>query len=249
MIKIAICEDEEIIRKQLVNIVTSYFKKRKIDLKISVFSNGKELHKACEKDFFSCIFMDIDLGDSNGIKIIEQIRSINNYPISVIFVTGYTEYKSQALSLHTFDYIVKPFKNIQIEKVLNDLLLWIGKNYTKPIKKLTFKTMEGIVSLSIDEILYIEYVNRRIEIVTFTATYHMYGKMKAIYEYFKNDDYAIPHVSFIVNLREIKKYFKSKNLIEMTDGKQIPISQLKTKEFRNIYTKYLSKCHKDMVHT
>lgn len=248
MINIAICEDEELIQRQLVNILTDYFKIRNIDLKISNFYCGTDLLKACESSDFFCIFMDIDLGDDNGVEIMKKIRESVNYPIHVIFVTSFVEYKDQVFSLHTFDYIVKPFKNEQIKKVIDDLLFWKGKDNNYPIKKLKFKTIEGIVSLSIDEILYLEYVNRRIEIVTFSTTYHMYGKMKEVYGYFKNYDYVVPHVSFIVNMKEIKKYLKSKNIIEMTDGKDIPISQLKAREFRDSYNAFLSNAYKDLVH-
>lgn len=248
MINIAICEDEELIQRQLVNILTDYFKVRNIDIKISNYYSGKALLKACESSDFFCIFMDIDLGDDNGIDIMKEIREFANYPVHVIFVTSFTEYKDQVLSLHTFDYIVKPFKNKEINKVLDDLLFWKGKDYNKPIKKIKFKTIEGILSLSIDEILYLEYVNRRIEIVTFSTTYHMYGKMKEVYGCFKQYDYVVPHISFIVNMKEIKKYLKSKNIIEMADGKEIPISQLKAREFRDSYNVFLSKAYQELVH-
>lgn len=248
MINIAICEDEEIIQKQLANTISYYFGKKKIEAKISVFSNGKNFLESCKKEIYSCVFMDIDLGDENGVEIVSQIRAANFTPMNVIFVTSFIEYRDQVLSLHTFDFIVKPFKNIQIEKVLDDLSLWINSDVKEPVKRLTLKTIEGTISLSLDEILYLEYVNRRIEIITFTTTYHMYGKMKDIYEYIKHDDFANPHVSFIVNLREIKKYYKSRNLIEMTNGKEMPISQLKVQNFRTLYNTFLSKCHKEMVH-
>lgn len=240
MLNIAICEDLEIIQKQLENILVSYFKKRQIQIKISIFSDGKSLLDVCDNVVFTLIFMDIDLGEDNGIEVMKQIRTKYNTPINVVFVTSYTEYRQQALSLHTFEYIVKPFKNIEVENVLDDLLSWIDINDETEVIKIKLKTIEGIISLNSNEILYLENVNRRIEIVTFTAKYHMYGKIKSIYENFDMNKYVIPHVSFIVNMENIKLYLKSTNSIEMVNGKNIPVSQLKVKEFRDKYLDFLN---------
>ena len=39
-IKIAICDDEEIIRKQLVNTITEYFSLKNIDIELFEYSMG-----------------------------------------------------------------------------------------------------------------------------------------------------------------------------------------------------------------
>lgn len=247
MLNIAICEDYEIIQKQLENILVSYFNKKQVEIRISIFSDGKSLLDTCDSIVFTLIFMDIDLGEDNGIEVMKQIRTNYNTPINVIFVTSYTEYRQQALSLHTFEYIVKPFKNNEVENVLDDLLCWIDINNEKEVIKIKLKTIEGIISLNSNEILYLESVNRRIEIVTLTAKYHMYGKIKSIYEIFDKNKFVIPHISFIVNLENVKLYFKSTNLIEMVNGKNIPVSQLKVQEFRNKYISFLNEYQSDAV--
>lgn len=241
MYKLAICDDEEIILKQINNLAKNYFMKRKLKFNRYLFRTGKELLDSCENNKYDCIFIDINLGIENGIDIIKAIRKKCEYPTNVVFVTGYEEYKTQVLNLHTFDYLIKPFKNSEFEKVLDDLLLWYHSYEHNDIKKLHIKTIEGLITLSLQEILYFEYIDRRIEIQTKKTTYHLYGKMKDMFEILNSENFAIPHISFIVNLSEINRFYKSKFMLEMTDGKLIPISQLKMKEFKIRYYNFIEK--------
>lgn len=89
MIKIAVCDDEEIIRKQIKNYISEYFSTKKINFEIYEFSSGIDLLQSSQKNIFSFIFLDIDLGKYNGVNIAKSIRDIQVSPINILFVPLY----------------------------------------------------------------------------------------------------------------------------------------------------------------
>lgn len=240
-IKIAICEDEEIIRKQLVNTITEYFSLKNIDIELFEYSNGYSLLKECSKYIFSFIFLDIDLGEQNGVEIAKMIRKIQTNPVNIVFVTSYAEYQTKVLSIHTFDYLLKPINKKEIHKVLDDLMFWYNSETSNLKERVTFKTINGLIIIYIDDLLYFEYNNRRIDIVTKTHIYHMYDKIKSIVSKMNKYDFVSPHAAYVINLKEVSQYIKSENRIIMTNGKNIPISQLKTKKFKEEYLNHINK--------
>lgn len=241
MTKIAICDDEELIRTQLYNLLSDYLEKRNISAEILTYSSGNELLEKIQTIELSCLFMDIDLKENiNGIETVKKIRQYQKKTM-IVFVTSFAEYANKVLSLHTFDYVTKPYKNSEINKVLDDLFYWLKDNEHDQEIKIQFKTIDGLISLNIANILYFEYKDRRIDIVTEKEKYHMYGKIRDVYAKVKDYGFAVPHISYVVNMHEIKKMIKSEYKIVMINEQDIPISQLKLKDFKHTYTDFLKK--------
>lgn len=243
-IKIAVCDDEEIIRKQIANTIMEYFSSKNIEIKIFQYSDGYSLLEDCNQFTFSFIFLDIDLGKHNGVDIAKRIRKIQTNPVNIIFVTNYTEYRTKVLSIHTFDYLSKPIDKKVIYKVLDDLMFWYNSEKSSLKERVTFKTINGLITIYIDDLLYFEYNNRRIDIVTKEHTYHMYDKIKNIVLKMNKYDFVSPHAAYVINMKEISKYLKSEHKIIMTNEKIIPVSQLKTKKFKQEYMCYIDKMWK-----
>lgn len=240
-IKIAICDDEEIIRKQVTNTIIEYFSSKNIEFEIFQYSDGCSLLEACNQFVFSFIFLDIDLGKHNGVEIAKMIRKIQVNPVNIVFVTSYAEYQTKVLSIHTFDYLLKPIDKKSIYKVLDDLMFWYNSEGTSLKERVTFKTINGLITVYIEDLLYFEYNNRRVDIVTKNHIYHMYDKIKSIVLKMTRYDFVSPHSAYVINMKEISQYIKSENKVIMTNGKNIPISQLKTKKFKEEYMNYINK--------
>ncbi|MFQ9669130.1 LytR/AlgR family response regulator transcription factor [Thomasclavelia spiroformis] len=241
MLKIGICDDDQLIKKQLGNIISDYLCNRNYSYELFFYSTGNDLLGACKDINFSFIFLDIDLGKENGVEIAKTIRAIQNRPINIVFVTSYPEYQTKVLSIHTFDYVIKPINNSQIYRVLDDLIFWQNIDMNREVERVRFKTIQGLITLYIDEILYFEYKNRRIDIITVDNIHHMYDKVKNIATLMKKYDFISPHAAYVINMKEIKQYLNSQNIIIMSNGDRIPISQLKAKMFKNEYMSYINK--------
>jgi len=101
-----------------------------------------------------------------------------------------------------------------------------------------FLTDKGLRSIALSRIVYFEFQDRKIKIKTQTAEYFCNDTLRNLFSLVGNFDFALPHKSFILNLRHIvsiKGY-----TIEMNDGSIVPLSQKKSKKFRDKYKDFLA---------
>ncbi len=114
--KAVVFDDEKTIRNVLKKVL------QKEGLQVETFSSGLgavEIIKEIKPDV---VFLDIFLEDSNGIDILKDIVSMEDYPF-VVMISGHDEYRYiiEAMRLGAYDYIVKPFDINHIRKVINDI--------------------------------------------------------------------------------------------------------------------------------
>lgn len=65
-------------------------------------------------------FLDIDMHDMNGIELAYALKRCNPH-VNIVFVTGYGNYMSDAFSLHSSGYVMKPVTAEKIRVELENL--------------------------------------------------------------------------------------------------------------------------------
>ena len=229
MIKIAICDDDLITLNHTKEIIENYDKK---DLQIYSYKSGEKLLESKEK--FDIIFLDIDMNGINGIEAAKKIR-VYDKKVKIIYVTNYTDYTYSAFSVHAFGYLVKPIKEEDLHKQLDEALSYMKEEEECLVE---FITEDGLVRIDINKIYYFEYVSRKILMKTSDKTYIIRGKISVINDEMKKFGFEMPHKSFVVNLYNVKS---TKGYdIYMMDESIIPLSQKKFTEFRRALNIYLS---------
>lgn len=73
MIKVAVCDDDEQVRKELSSYIKMYFKTRQLELYILEFNSGIDLLKVNIR--LDIIFLDIEMPQLNGIMTAEKLRN------------------------------------------------------------------------------------------------------------------------------------------------------------------------------
>lgn len=112
------------------------------------------------------IFLDIHLGSSSGLNILNELHSLKLFPI-VVFTTAHEKYALNAIREGAFDYLLKPIDPEELEKVILKIRGHKDEHYleerinkleklVKNHNKLRFNTRSGFLLLHPDEILYIE---------------------------------------------------------------------------------------------
>lgn len=81
-----------------------------------VFSQGKALIRELGRDTYDLIILDWMLPDTDGITVLNWIRTNIDWPIPVLFVTGKDEEADivQALENGADDYMTKPVKRMEM---------------------------------------------------------------------------------------------------------------------------------------
>ena len=119
---VLVVEDEEGIRKRLVNTLKYYFKDV---LEASNGEDGYDLYCEYKPDV---ILSDIEMPHKNGIEMISKIRS-SDLDTIVIMVTAYSneEYLLDLINLHINHYILKP---VHSQSLLNGIIEGFGNRLT-----------------------------------------------------------------------------------------------------------------------
>lgn len=153
--KIAIVDDEESIRNYVKDFILKYCFAKCLSIKCDVYSNGADFlsaieEKKAEAADYDIIFLDIFMKPFDGIQTAETLRKTNIKSL-LVFLTQSSEHRADAFLVHAFDYLEKPIKNLELERVLNDALEILMQK--RPYINLTIE--KQIMSFLYSDILYI----------------------------------------------------------------------------------------------
>lgn len=114
--KVLAVDDESLVLKSLVKAISE----AEPDAEIFPFESPQELLQFAEENFCDVAFLDIRIGETDGMEIAKKLKDILP-DINIIFVTGYMNYAMDALALHASGYILKPIRKGDVERELNNL--------------------------------------------------------------------------------------------------------------------------------
>ena len=232
MLTIGIVDDELKWAEELSSLVIRYVKERNLKAEVLIFKSTAVLMQNLDK--LSCIFLDIELSEENGINVANEILAMyKDKPI--VFVSNYDKYLFKAFGVHAFDYLVKPVSYDQLQKVLNDLFQLKYRLLEKELS-IFYKTDRGTQGYKINDICYFELDFRKTYMIIENRKIRIYEKFKKIKEDFIKYDFYSPHKSFMINFAHVVS-FKGYE-ITMDNGNIIPLSQKKSAEFRKIFNRY-----------
>lgn len=109
----AIVEDNSLIRIQLVQLLTA------TGLIKIIFSKetGEDFFTAIHSCTPEVVFLDIDLPGMSGVEVARKLRSTHT-DIEIVFITSYTDFRSDAIELYAADYITKPINATRLIRTL-----------------------------------------------------------------------------------------------------------------------------------
>ena len=200
MLRIAICDDEietlEVIRK----IVTNYCNAKKIPFKMLSYCDGSDLLESA--DDYDIIFLDIEMQHSNGIEVAEHIREMNmNVPI--VYITSYVDYWRRAFKVHAFGFITKPFKPVELHKVLDD---YFAALHDASEETITLPTNDGVVCFKTNEIYYFLFESKK-KVYVHTACERVLVRenLTDIYERLDKKHFYQTRRDCVLNLKYVQK--------------------------------------------
>lgn len=112
MFRVLIVEDEEIVRQGL--ILTTDWHSYGVEV-IGEATNGQEGYDLALKLNPDIIITDIKMPKKSGLEMIKELSEKTNIAFIVISAFNEFEYAKEALKLGAVDYLLKPFKDEELE--------------------------------------------------------------------------------------------------------------------------------------
>ncbi len=108
MLRIGICDDIDVHRAILGQFVSDYFNEKKIPFEVFSFNSGEKLLHYYENNSLELIFLDIIMGNADGMTVSKQIRQ-SDTRVTIIFCTTHADFALESYDVYAYGYMLKPF--------------------------------------------------------------------------------------------------------------------------------------------
>jgi DNA-binding LytR/AlgR family response regulator len=229
MLEIALCDDDPSITGFLETTLKASGRPLGEELHIQAFHQGAAvlavLQEAArnQKAPFDIIFLDIELGDTTGIAVAEQIRKAFAAPI-LVFVSAHESYCKQLFQFDTTAFLSKPVDGAEVQA----LFLRIYQKLRNPKAVFTYSIKEEECWIPLADILLFESRAHKIEIVTKDGVKTFYGKLDEVEAQLMNPGFVRTHHSMLVNLAHVERFEKS--TLFLPGGRILPLARNRQKE-------------------
>ena len=112
-----LCVDDEPLMLKMLEMA---IREARPDADITAHKKQADLLEDAKKNGCDIAFLDIHMRGMNGVELANELKTVNP-KMNIIFVTGFSEYAGEAMSLHASGYIMKPVTKEKIENELSDL--------------------------------------------------------------------------------------------------------------------------------
>lgn len=205
-----IIEDEPLAAEKLHNFLSQ---KRELEC-MGVFHSGEEGLAYLKKNKVDIVFLDIQLGDANGMDILKEMKLQSQF----IMTTANPQYAVKGFDLNVADYLLKPFGFERWEEAVQKAVLRLSNNEQEAIFIKSEYRQERIF---IQDIVYIEGMGDYRRIHTSSKrimTLQTFGELETMLQ---GKGVVRIHKSYMVNLSRITE--KSKGEVKIGDV-ALPVS-------------------------
>jgi len=234
--KCLIVDDEKLAQE----LIESYVKKIPyLDL-VACCSTAMEAMQFIAKNDIHILFLDIQMPDLTGV---EFLRALKLQP-ATIFTTAYSEYAIESYELSVVDYLLKPIEFDRFFQAVNKAVNSLSNTKEElPISVIEKKESEDyffvkadnrIVRLEFNDILFVEAMQKYVQIYTVDNKIVSLLSLSKIEETLPNQRFVRIHRSFIINIEKIENI--EGNMVRM-GGHKIPISKGQRELFMDLVRK------------
>lgn len=227
MLKIAICDDDQIFAGRLESLILQESRRMNLQMETDVFYDGKSLVDSIrEGNWYSLIFLDIELKQMDGISAARHIRDMDRH-VLLIFVSDSNCYLQELFEVEPFRFLSKPLNVQKFRGYFEEACKRIGE--TDVFYQFTFN--KEVHQVLLKDVVYFESRKRMVYIFLKDGkTVYFYGKLNEVEKELtdKGNYFLRIHQSYLVNHNYIKKmnYY---NVVIGFEGKTI---ELKVSEDR-----------------
>ncbi|MGM9538950.1 MAG: LytR/AlgR family response regulator transcription factor [Candidatus Onthomonas sp.] len=228
--RVAIVDDSVQDAAQLSEYLTRFQSESGIMTETVSYSDARAfLSDCCNWDL---VILDIDMPGMNGVEAARLLRKTDSNVV-LMFVTNMPQYTLCGYEVEAVDYVLKPVSYPDFALKLRKAGRYILRNRDE---RMSLHTADGVVSLSVREILYVESMLHYLVYHTVCQDYRVRGTMGAAEAELESHQFARCNASYLVNLRYVEAIEKEDVLVA---GVRLRMSRGKRSTFLNRFTQFL----------
>lgn len=236
MYRIWILDDEPVFLKSLHDKIAAQFS----DVRIRLFSSADQVPYALEEAGApDILFMDIELGRTNGISLADMICAASGFSTKVIYFTAYGMRYCQEIFVgktRPIGYLTKPIDDTYLMRYLTACMEELGESggqqdlFSYQRNRVVF-TMPYRLIYAFESTGHTVMIHDRLG----RTDRGFLGKLDDL-EQELPEDFLRVHKSYIVHMGHIARFDKTELLLR--NDEHVPISRNKITEARNRYLLY-----------
>ena len=184
------------------------------------------------------VFLDIEMPHMNGFRFLEKCSPVF---FDVIFTTSYDQYAIKAIRFSALDYLLKPVEANELKEAVQkykergapvsrkqfEVLLAKLQQPPAASTRIALPTIEGLQIIPVGNIIFCSSSsNYTILTLKEKQKLTISKTLKEIEEMLEEHRFLRIHHSYLVNLDEIKKYFRGEGgTVLMSDGSSVDVSR------------------------
>lgn len=228
--RIAIVDDEKKWIEEIDEFLSEYDKDKKYEK--DSFTSGEDFLQSVNR--YDVVLMDIEMPDMNGFDVLKEYTG----GAICIILTTHTEFSRQGYHVNAFRYVDK----LRLGEELKEAFDSVGEILEKNKKIILSVIGKGTVGVPIKRIMYIETVDRNINVHTDIDVYKCSNKISELREELEKQGFITPNRSYIINIDYIKGFDrKNKSVIIMKNEAIIVSSRRRSKTVVNEYLEWKMK--------
>lgn len=245
-LNIAIVEDEKAHAAVLTHFLEAWAQERNVAYSIREFPNAAAfLFEWEQNQAWNALFFDIQMPGINGMELAKRVRS-ENRRVSIVFVTGITDYLLQGYEVEALHYLIKPVDTEKIDCCMERILTRYREQEGEKVilteaRELVDGQRGGRVTLRLlpEDILYIEAFAHNTELYTREKHYFVSDSISAWRERLPKETFCSCHRSYLVNLFHVVRLEKAS--IVLDDGRHVPLSKKSYRDVNQAFIRYYSR--------
>ncbi len=195
------------------------------------------------------VFMDIHLADGDSFRIFKNV----DIAIPIIFTTAYDEYALEAFKVNSIDYLLKPFKEEDLQRALDKLqrltaterdegrervTKMVADAHNDPLQTLLVRYKDKIIPVAMEDVAFFYTYAERVTLTTLDGkTYPVDKTLETLTQQLDSEKFYRANRQFIISRRAVKDiavWFGSRLALNLTieTPERIIISKARVPEFK-----------------
>ena len=209
---------------------------------VGTCSSGREAISLIKRERPDLVFLDIQMPDMDGFTILEQLDE-KETPF-VVFVTAYDEHAIRAFEVSAIDYILKPYDEARIKKVIarvnKAMKTNVAKRKTSTIlpsyrgesgfhNRMFIKKNARIIVVKTSEIDWVEAKGDYVSLHFGAYTHLIHETLTGIESRLDPARFVRIHRSIIANIDRIREFLpvvSGDHIVKLQGGKELRMSRM-----------------------